>query len=374
LAAENPVILVDRYARSQQGVDDLVKLAELLQAPVVDKQSRMNFPSQHYLYQNARGAALVGQADCILSLEPVDLFGQLNRVRDQIERTWRRSSKANAKVIVISTHDLLVKANYQDFQRYSEADLSITADAQATMPYLIEAVEREIGDRKSMIAARGQKMRDAFKAFAARAHADGALGWDSTPISGARMFAELWNQVKNEDWAFMSPNNYSGNWQHRLWPITKHYQFIGASGGSGVGYEPVAALGAALAHREVGGRQPIAIVGDGNVNKAPSVRWTAAHHKIPFLMIIQNNRAYHQEVMHSQRMANRHNRGIESGVIGTEITNPNIDYAGLARSYGATGIGPISDPRELGEAIKKGVAAVKAGEPVLIDVIMQPRG
>ena len=374
VAAENPVILVDRYARSQQGVDNLVKLAELLQAPVVDRQSRMNMPSQHYLYQNARGGGLVGQADCILSLEPVDLFGQLNKVRDQIERTWRTTSKPTAKVICISTHDLLMKANYQDFQRYNAVDLSITADAQATLPYLIEAVEREIGDRKSMFTARGQKMRDAFKGFAARAHADGALGWDSSPISGARMFAELWNQVKTEDWAFMTPNNYSGNWQHRLWPIEKHYQYIGSSGGSGVGYEPVAALGAALAHRDAGGRLPIAIIGDGNFNMAPSVMWTAAHHKIPFLAIIQNNRAYHQEVMHIQRMANRHNRGIESGVIGSEITNPNIDYANLARSYGAVGIGPISDPKELGEAIRKGVAAVKAGNPVLIDVIMQPRG
>ena len=78
--------------------------------------------------------------------------------------------------------------------------------------------------------------------------------------------------------------------------------------------------------------------------------------------------------MHIQRMANRHNRGIENAVIGTTITDPNIDYAGLARSYGAVGIGPISDPKDLAAALRKGVAAVKAGQPVLIDVIMQPRG
>ncbi len=373
VAAENPVILVDRYARSQAGVDALVKLAELLQAPVVDSRSRMNMPTQHYLYQSPRGAALIAQADCILSLEPVDLFGQLNRVRDQIERTWRHTTKATTKIINITTHDLLVKANYQDFQRYSSADLQITADAEATMPYLIEAVQREIGERKSMFDPRGQKMRDAWKGFAARSHAEGALGWDSSPISSARMYAELWNQVKTEDWAFLTPNNYSGNWQHRLWPIEKHYQYIGGSGGSGVGYEPVAALGGALAHRDVGGRLPIAIIGDGNFNMAPHVMWTAAHHKIPFLAIIQNNRAYHQEVMHIQRMANRHNRGVENAVIGTTITDPNIDYAALAKGYGAVGIGPISDPKELGAAIKKGVEAVKAGNPVLIDVIMQPR-
>ena len=38
------------------------------------------------------------------------------------------------------------------------------------------------------------------------------------------------------------------------------------------------------------------------------------------------------------------------------------------------GIGPITDPKDLAAALTKGVAAVKAGQPVLIDVIMQPRG
>ena len=50
---------------------------------------------------------------------------------------------------------------------------------------------------------------------------------------------------------------------------------------------------------------------------APGVWWTAAHHQIPLLTVMHNNRAYHQEVMHLQRMANRHNRGITRAHIGT---------------------------------------------------------
>ena len=374
VAAENPVIMVDRYARSQEGVDNLVKLAEILQAPVVDARGRMNMPSMHHLCQTPRSVALLGQADFILTLEPVDLFGQLNRVRDQIERSWRRTIKPGTKVVCISTHDLLVKANYQDFQRYSPADLYVTADAQASMPYLIDAVLKEVnGDRKTFFEARGQKMKDAQKAFIAKSREDAAIGWDSAPISGARLFGELWEVVKNEDWAFSTPNNYAGNWQHRLWPLTKHYQYIGGSGGSGVGYEPVAALGAALAHRDEG-RLSIGIVGDGNFNMAPHIMWTAAHHKIPMLTIIHNNRAYHQEVMHLQRMANRHNRDVTTASIGTTIENPNIDYAALAKSYGATAFGPVTDPKDLGDTLKKAVAAAKAGNPVLVDAIMQPRG
>ena len=373
VAAENPVIIADRYARTQKGVNDLVKLAELLQAPVIENRGRMNFPTTHYLSQWERSAPLLSQADCILSLEPVDIFGQLNKVRDQIERTSTLKVKKDAKVVVISTHDLMVRANYQDFQRYTAADISVTADAEATMPYLIEAVAKEIGDRNANFEARGQKLLTAYKGLVDRARLEASYAWDSSPISSARMYAELYNQVKDLDWALLADGGFSSNWPHRLWPIEKSYQFIGGSGGSGVGYQPVAALGAALAHRDAGGRTPISITGDGEFNMAPHTLWTAAHHKIPYLTIIQNNRAYHQEVMHLQHMANRHNRNVENAHIGTTIENPNIDYAKLAEGYGAVGIGPITDPKDLGPAIKKGLDAMKSGQPVLIDAVMQPR-
>lgn len=374
VAAESPVIIADRYARGQQAMDDLVRLAELLQAPVIDNRSRMNMPTTHYLCQSERAGGLIGQADCILSLEPVNLYGQLNVMRDQLERTESSRVKKGAKVISISTHDLLVHSNYQDFQRYVDADINITADAQTTLPFLIEAVQREIAPgRNKSIEMRGSKMREAYNGFSERARAEAALAWDASPISSARMYMELWEQLKKEDWALVSDGDFSSNWPHRLWPMEKHYRFIGGSGGYGVGYQPVAALGAALAHRDAGGRVVVSITGDGEFNMAPHTLWTAAHHGIPYLTIIQNNRAYHQEVMHVQRMANRHNRGLRNVHIGTTIDNPNIDYAKVAQGYGAVGIGPISDPNDLSEAIRKGIAAVKAGHPALIDVVTQPR-
>jgi acetolactate synthase I/II/III large subunit len=374
VAAEAPVIIADRYARSQAAMDQLVRLAELLQAAVVDNRSRMNMPNTHYLCQSERAGGLIASADCILSLEPVDLYGQLNAMRDQLERTEISKAKAGVKVISISTRDLLVHSNYQDFQRYVSADINITADAQTTLPFLIEAVQREISSGgKNSIAMRGERMREAYDGFAERARAEAALAWDAIPISSARMYMELWEQLKQEDWALVSDGDFSSRWPHRLWPLEKHYRFIGGSGGYGVGYQPTAALGAALAHRDAGGRVVVSITGDGEFNMAPHTLWTAAHHGIPYLTIIQNNRAYHQEVMHVQRMANRHNRGLRNVHIGTTIDHPNIDYAKIAQAYGAVGIGPISDPNDLSEAFRKGIAAVKAGQPALIDVVMQPR-
>jgi thiamine pyrophosphate-dependent acetolactate synthase large subunit-like protein len=110
---------------------------------------------------------------------------------------------------------------------------------------------------------------------------------------------------------------------------------------------------------------------------APGVLWTAARHKIPLLAVMHNNRGYHQEVMHVQRLSNFRNRvaslGNDMGPIGTSIENPDIEYHKLAESMGWWAKGPIKDPALLGPAIKEAVAVVKSGQPALINVWTQPR-
>ena len=108
---------------------------------------------------------------------------------------------------------------------------------------------------------------------------------------------------------------------------------------------------------------------------APGALWTAAHHRIPFSMAMHNNRAYHQEVMHIQRMSLRHQRGAlnANAGIGTRLEDPNIDYAMMARSMGLHGEGPITDPQDLGPALRRAVEVAMKGEPVVVDVVTQPR-
>ena len=166
------------------------------------------------------------------------------------------------------------------------------------------------------------------------------------------------------------------NWANRLWQMQKHYQWLGASGGYGVGYGAPGSVGAALGNRDLG-RFSVSIQSDGDLMYAPGVLWTAARHKIPILTVMHNNRGYHQEVMHVQRLANRRNRvaalGMDRSPIGTSIENPDIDYASLAKSMGYWSAGPIKDPNELGATIKRAVQVVQSGQPALIDVWTQPR-
>ncbi|MEA2771593.1 MAG: acetolactate synthase large subunit, partial [Acetobacteraceae bacterium] len=200
--AENPVIVVDRYSRTQAGVDALVALAEALQAPVVNKLGRLNMPNQHYLNQTARARALVGQADVILGIEVVDFWGTVNDLRDLIHRDEVHVAKPGARLISLGTTTIPMRANFQDFQRYQPVDIDIVGDGETSLPSLTEAVRRALGaDRRSAIDGRGDKMRDAFKRSQDVMLTSATYGWDASPISLARVCAEIWAQIRDMDWA-----------------------------------------------------------------------------------------------------------------------------------------------------------------------------
>src|SRR5260370_27200307 len=118
-----------------------------------------------------------------------------------------------------------------------------------------------------------------------------------------------------------------------------------------MGCGAASAVGAALAHRKHG-RLSVNMQCDGDLMYAPGVLWTAAHHRIPLLTVMHNNRAYHQEVMQVQIMADRHSRGVDRVKIGTTIDDPGIDYAQLAQGMGMYAEGPGSHPKNLGPAIR----------------------
>ena len=363
VAADNPVVIAGRVARSAAGMQQFIEFAESLQAPVIDEGG--NLPSRHPLNQSLGGRGLLANADVILGLELDDFWGAIHTFRDQLHRTSQPITRSSAKLISITTRDLYLKSNYQDFERFQEVDLAMAADPEVTLPSLTEAIKRlTTDDRKRVFQDRGAKLAAASQKALDRALTDATYAWDASPISLPRLSAEVWAAVKNEDWA--------GGIGGVEWNYDKYYQRTRLASAAGVGFQAPASVGAALAHRK-DGRLYVHQQNDGDLMYAPGVLWTAAHHRIPMLFVMHNNRAYHQEVMHVQRMANRHQRGIANAGIGTTLLDPNIDYAKLAQSMGWHAEGPISDPKDLGPALRRAIAAVKRGEPALLDTVTQPR-
>lgn len=253
----------------------------------------------------------------------------------------------------------------------------MTADAEASIPHIIAEVKKLLGPAKQneielrkthhAVANHEARIKSLEKAVE-----DRRKGWNGSPISLARLYAELWALIKDEDWCLASPTQFSGGHNRVLWEHNKPYSHLGMHGAGGLGYCIGASTGAALAakHRD---RIVINIQCDGDLNYVPGSLWTAAHHRLPMLVVMHNNRAWHQEYMYALFMAGVRGRGGDRAHIGTTFRDPYISYAKMAEAYGVRSEGPIDDPEKLAAALERGVSAVKSGEPYLIDVLTQPR-
>ena len=178
---------------------------------------------------------------------------------------------------------------------------------------------------------------------------------------------QLWEFVKNEDWALVSKSDRG--WSRRLWDWGKPYQYIG---GAGLGCGPGHSIGAALAHRQEG-RLCIDFQADGDLLYTPAALWTAAHHHIPLLIIMNNNRSYYNSERHQEMTAKKRERPGNSIGIGTHIQDPPVNYAGLARSFGLHGAGPIERPEDLRPALQEAIKVVKdKNQTALVDVVTYP--
>jgi thiamine pyrophosphate-dependent acetolactate synthase large subunit-like protein len=192
--------------------------------------------------------------------------------------------------------------------------------------------------------------------------------WKQTPTSTARLAAEVWEAIRGEDWVLVH-GSLSG-WERRLWDMTDGSRCIAGGGGTGTGMG--VAMGAALAFKGTG-KVCVSIQNDGDLLYTPGSLWTAAHHDIPMLMIMFNNRAYHQDVGHQRAITTARQRSLENVGVGVSLDRPATDFATLAKAFGLYGEGPIVDADEIRPALERGLKVVKQGKLALIDTVTQAR-
>jgi thiamine pyrophosphate-dependent acetolactate synthase large subunit-like protein len=99
--------------------------------------------------------------------------------------------------------------------------------------------------------------------------------------------------------------------------------------------------------------------------------WTAAANDIPLLVIVANNRAYFNDELHQQRVAKARDRDQANAWVGQRIDDPPPDLAMIARGHGLGGEGPVADLAELEAALGRALDAVRAGQPYVLDVIVE---
>ena len=374
LEAKRPVILADSVGRKEAGFNALGELAELLAAPVLDQLWRFNFPVHNPLNLSGMHAKVIPQADLVLALDVSDLEGAVTqRTQEKGRRRPVELLSSSTKIINVGLDDLLVRAWSTDFNKLRQADLMIMADTAVFLPELVRRLKAEkerLGKLSGDTQSRRAQWAKLYEEKVAAREKETKTKWDEKPIAMSRLYVELAEALKNEDWVLT--NGSSQGKENSYLPAMKFNQILGKYKGGGLGYGLPASLGAALAHKG-SGKFCVDLQPDGCLLFTVSSLWTAVHHKIPLLIVVCSNRSYYNDEEHQERIAEVRGRPVENKTIGIRIEEPEVDFGAMARTYGCWGAGPITEPKDLIKTLREAVKVVKEGKPALVDVVCQMR-
>lgn len=368
-AAERPVIIAEYVGRDHEAFHSLVELAETAGIPVHDINGRLSFPSRHPL-----NASLTKDhfrdADLVICMDARDW----EKPTTELVSTTRELTSvvpAGAKWIEIGFGDLELSAWAMDYQRMNHADLRVMADTTIAIPLLTDLLKARIAKDKKLQSKVKARVADISKKTEARRRKwaeQAKQDWDASPITLPRLASEVWSQIKDEDWVLTAGT--LEDWTRKLWDFDKPHRHPGKSLGTST--QLGISIGVALANRDQK-RLVVDMQPDGDLMFDAGALWTAAKHRIPFLIVMYNNRAYYNDWEHQIRMAKLRGTPVERAHIGMDMTDPDPDFATMAKSMGWYGEGPIDDPKKVGAALKRAIAKVKSGQPALIDTLTQKR-
>ena len=360
--AQRPVIMLGRGSRKAEYWAPRIKLAERLGACVVtDLKQGAVFPTDHpahycppfnVLGKDAR--ELLCEADVIVALDWVDLGGALRQAKNV--------GNVSAKIIACSLDQNLHTGANMEYQALPPVDVAMASTA--------DVVVAELNDALGTGRKNPWKMKvPAAPTQPSPASGGGQGGGNGAAISMEQVAAALRDQ-------FNDPENVTfctlgRGWPFDIWPLQNGMAYLGKDGGGGLGSGPGLSVGAALALHDQG-RHAISMLGDGDFCMGATAIWSAAHHRIPLLVLINNNRSYFNDELHQENVARTRGREVKNRWIGLRLEDPMPDIAKLAEAQGAVGIGPVTKASDVSAAIARGVDVLKKGGVCVIDLHVDP--
>ena len=350
-SAHNPVVLSGRVSRHPKAWEERVRLAERLNARVItDLKTAASFPTRHPLHGGAPGfrldaedRAILKQADVILSLDWIDLAGAL--------RQGFRGQEMRARIVNVTLDGYRTNGWSMDHQQLPVADHAISSTPEQAVKHLLDV----LGER------RGGPRFEMKPNSISQIPTHGAV--DLTSLAACLNLSMSGRKV--------SLLRLPLGWPGALCEFSDPLDYLGYDGGAGIGSGPGMVVGSALALRQTE-RLPVAVLGDGDLLMGGMALWTAARHRVPLLVVVANNRTFHNDEAHQEAVARTRGRPPENKWIGQRLDDPPVDLVGLARSQGWDAAEPVSDIAELQGALNEGMRAVEAGRCFLVDVRTQP--
>jgi acetolactate synthase-1/2/3 large subunit len=348
--ARRPVLYAGGGVLSGRATAELAALAEALEVPVAH--------------------TLMGKG-CVHDAHPL-LLGQTGfwgtpianekcRTADVILAVGTRLAEANSSswdtrftFAIPPTRLIHIDADLAELGRNYATELGVAADAKLALAALVEAAK---GKRP---ADRG-RLREEI----ARGRTEFATNWaeqwssDQFPLRPERILSEL-RQAAPEDAFIVTDVGWNKNGVGQQFPITVPGTFVTPSGLATMGFGAAAVLGVKMAQPN---RQAIALVGDGGFSTNPAVIATAMEAGLNVVWVVMDNSAFGTiaglEQMHY---------GSSFGCLFECDGKPyHIDYAAMARSFGAAGV-LVESAADLGPALRQ---ALDSNRPTLIQVPME---
>jgi acetolactate synthase-1/2/3 large subunit len=342
--ASRPVIVTGRTGANPASVSALVELAELIGAPVIDHQDRLNFPPRHPLFAGSDfdGADELRAADVVLLLDA--------------EVPWIPVQAAPPPDAVVLQIDTDCVKHTMPTWTYP-VELALTASTAVALPLLTAelrglATPDRTGrwrDRRATASERLEKKRTEWAGLAVAEPADAMLQALDKALPPEAVVLE--ESVTNRAAVIRQVSRDPG---HRF-----------GTGSPALGWGVAGALGVKLARPD---SPVISIVGDGafNFGVPTAAIWSAQKAGAPFIALILNNRAYRASKLPVQRLFPKGVADAESDFPETDLS-PAADYVLLARAYGGDGR-VVERPEDLPAALDACLEVQAAGRCAVLDV------
>jgi thiamine pyrophosphate-dependent acetolactate synthase large subunit-like protein len=347
--ARRPLAVTDRPLTGEAAAA-LVRLAERAGIALLESGAGGTFPVGHPHDVTDQASAALSGADLLVFVDVRDPARTLGR----IDLASRRMSGEGSGAASIAIG--LTEATDQSWM-VTESDRPARFTLVADPALALQALEAGWGDAR----------RPLDHAMARLAGLDEVVPPTAGRLDRGALVHAVADATREYDVVLSNAGILRGPATRRAFRFQRPDQFLGQSGGEGLGYGAPASLGAALAWRG-SDRLVVNLQGDGDLLYVPQSLWTAAHHGIPLLIVVDANRTYLQDRHHQEAIARTRKRPEERVGVGIDLTGPDVRFADLARSFGVHAEGPVADVTALQTALRSAITRVREGEPVLVEV------
>ena len=349
--AKRPLIVAGSGVAKSGAIEELVKFAELIGAPVVmePRYSFLSFPTDH------------PQSFQIAERQPsftLPVWGEPDLLLAIGCRLIREYRYLPDPVIKPDTRCIHIDEDPWEIGKIFAVDIGIIADAKSALRGLLEIYPR-IAPTGNARAERLDCIKKAKEQAHAELEARVKQSWDGTPINTARL-VRMMDRLIEKDALIVNESPTSKDILMANFKFAAGRSYFSNSSGGYLGWGLGAAIGAKLA---LPNRRVIACLGDGCTMFGLQGLWTLAKYRVPLTVIVFNNRAY---------MAVKNQfRGSEERVriaaeMGAELTGPDLNFARLAETFGIFGQ-RVEQPDAIEPALKR---ALEQNGPTLVDVVI----